>query len=133
MIKEDVSGRYASFEEFEAAKLEIVYGVDYCEDTTPDHNGMRGKQYSTMKNGSFFQVTNTDFWITEFWSTKHPESRYYKHPEYQPVREVCINEKGAKQPDYLKEVFEAIEKANREMKKYGVTLIWKFKITPYAQ
>jgi hypothetical protein len=35
------------------------------------------------------------------------------------------------QPDYLKAVFEAIEKADREMNKYGVTLDWEFKIAPY--
>jgi hypothetical protein len=38
---------------------------------------------------------------------------------------------GAEQSDYLKAVFEAIEKANVEMNKYGVTLSWEFKITPY--
>jgi hypothetical protein len=35
-------------------------------------------------------------------------------------------------PDYLEKVFRAIEEANREMNKYGVELLWEFKIRPYC-
>jgi hypothetical protein len=45
--------------------------------------------------------------------------------------EIEMNEENLKQPDYLKTVFEALEKANQEMNKYGVTLQWEFKIAPY--
>jgi hypothetical protein len=69
--------KYATFDEFEAAKLEIIYGVDYSEDTQfPNQYGMASKQYTT-KDGSFFQVTDPNTLVTEFWSTKHPDSRYY--------------------------------------------------------
>ena len=33
--------------------------------------------------------------------------------------------------DYLEKVFKAIEEANQEMNKYGVTLSWDFKLIPY--
>jgi hypothetical protein len=42
-----------------------------------------------------------------------------------------MNEEDTKQPDYIKTIFEAIEKANLEMNKYGVNLNWEFTIGPY--
>jgi hypothetical protein len=67
-----------SFKEFEDAKLEIIFGVEYHEDTcSPNQYGMMSKTYSTKSNGSFYQVTDPNTRIIEFWSTKHPESRYY--------------------------------------------------------
>jgi hypothetical protein len=47
------------------------------------------------------------------------------------MKKQTIAENDTKKPDYLKPVFEAIEKANLEMKKYGAALSWEFKITPY--
>jgi hypothetical protein len=47
------------------------------------------------------------------------------------VKRRDMDKEKTEQPDYLKEIFEAIEKANREMNKYGVTLQWEFKIAPY--
>jgi hypothetical protein len=34
-------------------------------------------------------------------------------------------------PDYIKAIFDAVEKANEEMHKYGATLHWRLKIAPY--
>ena len=67
-----------SFDEFENAKLEIIRGVEYHEDTSETDYGTTSKTYSTEKNGSFYEVTfHNKPGVIEFWSTKHPESRYY--------------------------------------------------------
>jgi len=67
-----------SFEEFENAKLEIIRGVEYHEDTSDTDYGTTSKTYSTKNNGSFFEVTDHNKpGVIEFWSTKHPASRYY--------------------------------------------------------
>jgi hypothetical protein len=69
---------YATFGEYEAAKLEIIFGVEYTEETQfPNSSGMASKQYSTERNGTFFQVANPNTGVTEFWSTKSPKSRYF--------------------------------------------------------
>jgi len=59
-----------SFEEYQAAKNEIIYGVEYEEITI-----LASTRYYCEKNGSFYEVTDNG--ITEFWSDRHPESRYY--------------------------------------------------------
>jgi hypothetical protein len=65
-----------SFEEFENAKLEIIRGVEYHEDTSTTDYGTMSKTYSTEKNGSFFEVTDPNkLGIIEFWSTKHPPGK----------------------------------------------------------
>jgi len=67
-----------SFTEFENAKLEIIRGVEYHEDTSTTDYGTTSKTYTTQKNGTFYEVTDPNkLGIIEFWSTKHPESRYY--------------------------------------------------------
>jgi len=67
-----------SFQEYEAAKAEIIQGVEFKEDSVyANQYGMRSKTYSTEKNGNFYEVTNPDTGIVEFWSDKHPASRYY--------------------------------------------------------
>ena len=67
-----------SFKEYEDAKLEIIKGVEWNEETiNPNQNGMNSKTYSTMKNGNFYEVTDPKTGITEFWSDKSPTSRYY--------------------------------------------------------
>jgi len=68
-----------TFKEFEDAKLEIIFGVEYHEDTiSPNQYGMSSKTYSTKNNGTFWEVTDPNRpGVIEFWSTKHPESRYY--------------------------------------------------------
>ena len=67
-----------SFKEFEDAKLEIIFGVEYHEDTSETDYGTTSKTYSTEKNGSFYEVSfHNKPGVIEFWSTKHPESRYY--------------------------------------------------------
>ena len=70
--------RTVTFEEFENAKLEIIRGVEYHEDTSTTDYGTTSKTYSTQKNGTFYEVTDPNKpGFIEFWSTKHPNSRYY--------------------------------------------------------
>ena len=70
--------KYASFNEYQAAKCEIINGVEYEEITlNPDQWGMNSKIYSTADNGNFYEVYNPNTGIIEFWSDKHPTSRYY--------------------------------------------------------
>jgi hypothetical protein len=53
-------------------------GTAYKEHTEfPNQYGMMSKHYGTESNGDFGQVTDSNTGITEFWSTKHSESRYY--------------------------------------------------------
>ena len=70
--------RTVTFEEFENAKLEIIRGVEYHEGTSTTDYGTTSKTYSTQKNGTFYEVTDPNKpGVIEFWSTKHPNSRYY--------------------------------------------------------
>jgi len=67
-----------SFQEYEDAKLEIIRGVEWHEDSIfPNQYGMISKTYSTKENGTFYEVTDPNTGITEFWSDKHSISRYY--------------------------------------------------------
>jgi hypothetical protein len=68
----------ASFKELEEAKGEIIEGVAFTVHTTPSNQyGMMSKTYSTVENGNFYEVTDPQTGITEFWSDKHSASRYY--------------------------------------------------------
>ena len=66
----------ATFEEYQQAKNQIIYGTEFKEYSTLE-NGQIRKQYATIENGTFYEVTDTDTHITEFWSDKYPNSRYY--------------------------------------------------------
>lgn len=67
-----------SFEEYEAAKAEIVGGVHYIEKSTMEGNVIR-KTYTTEENGTFYEVNENG--RVEFWSDKHSESRVYDENE----------------------------------------------------
>lgn len=70
--------KHVTFEEYEAAKAEILLGVQYKEDSTLEGNVIR-KTYATKENGVFYEVN--DGGRIEFWSDKHPESRIYDENE----------------------------------------------------
>lgn len=73
----------ATFTEYEAAKFEIIGGVEYEEETQfPNQWGMMSKQYHTAENGNFYESMDPNTGIVEFWSDKHPESRYYQDYVY---------------------------------------------------
>lgn len=67
--------KIVSFQEYQAAKLEIIGGVEYEESSMLKSNGRIIKQYITEKNGTFYEAT--ELGLTEFWSDKHSESCYY--------------------------------------------------------
>ena len=69
---------HVSFEEYEAAKAEIIGGVHYKEKSTLEGNVIR-KTYATEENGTFYEVN--DGGRIEFWSDKHPDSRIYDENE----------------------------------------------------
>ena len=69
---------HVSFEEYEAAKAEIIGGVHYKEKSTLEGNVIR-KTYVTEENGTFYEVN--DGGRIEFWSDKHPDSRIYDENE----------------------------------------------------
>jgi hypothetical protein len=81
-----------SFKEYEDAKLEILSGVEYHEDTNSlNQYGMMSKTYSTAANGNFWEVTDPNRpGIIEFWSTKHPNSRYY---DGRTCKEIIVQKK----------------------------------------
>ncbi len=70
--------KHVSFEEYEAAKAEVLYGVQYKESSTLEGNVIH-KTYATEENGVFYEVN--DGGRVEFWSDKHPESRIYDENE----------------------------------------------------
>ena len=70
--------KHVSFEEYEAAKAEIIGGVHYIEKSAME-NDVIHKTYSTEENGTFYEVN--DKGRVEFWSDKHSESRIYDENE----------------------------------------------------
>lgn len=73
---------HVTFAEYQDAKNEIIGGVEYQEETQfPNQWGMSSKQYHTVENGTFYEVTDPKTGLVEFWSDKHPESRIYDENE----------------------------------------------------
>lgn len=70
--------KHVSFEEYEAAKAEIIGGVHYIEKSTME-NDVIHKTYSAEENGTFYEVN--DKGRVGFWSDKHSESRIYDENE----------------------------------------------------
>ena len=81
-----------TFDEYQNAKNEIISGVECKEETIfPNQWGMSSKTYSTENNGNFYETTDPNTGITEFWSDKHPSSRYYEpkpNPNAEPAAEL---------------------------------------------
>jgi len=91
--------KYASFEEYQAAKNEILYNMEYKELVgLNEHGGAHIiKSYTTEENGTFYEIDEDG--VVEFWSDKHSVSRFYDgrsenlqtqkstrfHPEKSPV------------------------------------------------
>lgn len=70
--------QHVTFAEYQKAKNEIICGIEYKEESIfPNQWGMMSKTYSTESNGNFYEVTDPKTGVTEFWSDKHPASRYY--------------------------------------------------------
>jgi len=76
-----------NFQTYQEAKNQIIYGLEFKEYSTLE-NGYIRKQYATVTNGTFYEVTDTDTHITEFWSDKYPNSRYYS--DLAPEKDVYL-------------------------------------------
>lgn len=65
-----------TFEEYAEAKKEIMGGGECKEYSSADEYGRNHKVICCEDGNTFWEVTEND--VTEFWSTKHPESRKYE-------------------------------------------------------
>lgn len=75
-IKGDKNMKRSTFEEYTEAKMEIEIGGECKEYASTDEYGRNHKVICCADGNSFWEVSEND--ITEFWSTKHPESRKYE-------------------------------------------------------
>ena len=66
----------ATFKEYEEARKEIMSGGRYMEYTHTDEYGRIHKTICCESGENFWELTEND--ITEFWSTKYPDSRKYE-------------------------------------------------------
>ncbi len=69
--------KHVTFEEYEAAKAEIIGGVQYKEWSALDGDVIH-KTYTTER-GTFYE--RNEGGRVEFWSDTHPESRIYDENE----------------------------------------------------
>lgn len=84
--------KHVTFEEYEAAKAEILLGVQYKEDSTLEGNVIR-KTYATEENGVFYEANDSG--RIEFWSDKHLESRIYDENEKVGAAAAPPHDRGA--------------------------------------
>lgn len=68
--------RKATFEEYTKAKQEIMNGGACKECASTDKYGREYKVICCENGGIFWEFTEND--VTEFWSTKHSDSRKYE-------------------------------------------------------
>ena len=66
----------ATFEEYNEAKKEIMSGGECKEYASTDEYGRNHKTICCEDGNAFWEVTEND--VTEFCSTKHPDSRKYE-------------------------------------------------------
>ena len=71
--------RYVTLEDYQAVKNKIISDVNYLELSSPCECGCGQaiKMYSSKENGTFYEVEEEG--IVEFWTNKHPSSRYYSN------------------------------------------------------
>jgi len=76
--------RYVTLEDYQTAKNKIISDVDYLEISSPCECGCGQaiKMYSSKENGTFYEVDHEG--IVEFWTNKHPASRYYSNHGIMP-------------------------------------------------
>jgi len=69
--------KHVTYEVYQAAKKEILFGVNHEETTALCECGCEQilKMFTTEENGTFYEID--DEGIVEFWTDKHPSSRYY--------------------------------------------------------
>lgn len=123
-----------SFKEYEDAKGEIISGVEYTEETEfPNQWGMMSKQYYTAENGAFYETTDPNTGVTEFWSDKHPKSRYYDPRPEVDTAPAEVETEAAALPAYGKMLAENIRATTKDFsqttafEKFVLDRGWAFK------
>ena len=106
--------KHVTFEEYEAAKAEIIGSVQYKEDSKLEGDTIR-KTYATAENGVFYEV-NTAGRI-EFWSDKHPESRIYD--EAAAMEEAAAKKQEERLPGYGEMLSDKIRTETQDFSKLG--------------
>lgn len=69
----------ATFTEYQEAKAEVMRGGECREYTDTDEYGRIHKTICCEDGNNFYELTANG--VTEFWSTKHSESRKYEEPQ----------------------------------------------------
>ena len=77
----------ATFQEYTEAKKEIMSGGECKEYASTDEYGRNHKTICCENGEAFWEVTEND--VTEFWSTKHPDSRKYEAPRSPATAAPC--------------------------------------------
>ncbi len=72
----------ATFSEYQEAKAEVIKGGECREYTDTDEYGRVHKTICCEDGNNFYELTANG--VTEFWSTKHSESRKYEEPQGEP-------------------------------------------------
>ena len=69
--------KHGTYEEHQAIKNEILFGVERTETISPCECGCELiiKMFVTKENGTLYEID--DEGIVECWTDKHPPSRYY--------------------------------------------------------
>lgn len=90
ITKERKNMKKATFSEYQEAKAEVMKGGECREYVDTDEYGRLHKTICCEDGNNFYEVTENG--ITEFWSTKHSESRKYEEPQAEPQEEAAGKE-----------------------------------------
>lgn len=80
----------ATFSEYQEAKAEVMKGGECREYDDTDEYGRLHKTICCEDGNNFYEVTENG--VTEFWSTKHSESRKYEEPQEKAQEEAAGKE-----------------------------------------
>lgn len=85
----------ATFSEYQEAKAEVMKGGECREYTDTDEYGRAHKTICCEDGNNFYELTANG--VTEFWSTKHSESRKYEEPQAKAQEEAAGKEDAYKE------------------------------------
>ena len=85
----------ATFSEYQEAKAEVMKGGECREYTDTDEYGRVHKTICCEDGNNFYELTANG--VTEFWSTKHSESRKYEEPQAEAGETAAAQEDSCKE------------------------------------
>lgn len=85
----------ATFSEYQEAKAEVMKGGECKEYADTDEYGRVHKTICCEDGNNFYEVTENG--VTEFWSTKHSESRKYEEPQAEAREAEAAQEDSCKE------------------------------------